>query len=172
MLEATIAYPPALTADLTAILSACILPLVSAYLACISRDSFEERPAEHPAGLQCKVMASLLAFALGFASVNIFLGASPSLPGGWVIRQHPIIRIVGGLIIIMFGLSISGFICIRCLGITKRLPVLKQNGAQPGTVPVEMAFAAGWCPFWRANAGRPDPDGQQRDRLKPRLNEV
>ena len=172
MLDTTIAYPTAWAADLTAFLSPCTLPLVPAYLACISRYAFKERLAEHPAGRQCKVMVALLVFVLGFAPVNILLGASPSQPGGLLIRQHPIIGIVGGLIIIMIGLSISGFICIRFLGITKRLPVLKLNGAQPGTLRAEMVLAVGWCPYARDNAGRSDPDGQPRNRLKPRLNEV
>ena len=87
-------------------------------------------------------------------------------------QQHPIIWIVGRRIIITIGLSISGFICIRFLGITKRLTVFKQNGAQPGTLLAEKAFATGWCPFGRDNAGRFNADGQPRDRLKPCLNEV
>jgi cytochrome c-type biogenesis protein len=146
MLAETITYPAALAAGLTAFLSPCILPLVPAYFSFISGYSFEELTGDQPSCLRRKVIESTFAFGLGFALVNILLGASASLLGGLVMRYNHIIRLVGGLIIILFGLHLSGLLRIRFLELEKRLHLHKKPTHILGTVLVGMAFAAGWSP--------------------------
>ncbi len=146
MLDATITYPVAFAAGLTSFLSPCILPLVPAYFSFISGYSLEEMTDAHSSALRRKVIESTLAFGLGFALVNILLGASASLLGGFVLRYNTIIRVIGGLIIIVFGFHLTGLFRIRLLEMDKRLHLREKPAHICGTVLVGMAFAAGWSP--------------------------
>jgi cytochrome c-type biogenesis protein len=146
MIDETITYSAAFAAGLASFLSPCILPLVPAYFSFISGYSFEELTGDQPSGLRRKVIEATIAFGLGFTLVNILLGASASLLGGLVVRYNHIIRIVGGLIIILFGLHLTGLFRIRLLEMDKRLHLRKKPAHLLGTVLVGMAFAAGWSP--------------------------
>jgi cytochrome c-type biogenesis protein len=146
MIDATITYPAAFAAGLASFLSPCILPLVPAYFSFISGYSYEELTGDQPGGLRRKVIEATIAFGLGFTLINILLGASASLLGGLVLRYNHIIRIVGGLIIIIFGLHLTGLLRIRFLEMDKRLHLRKKPAHILGTVLVGMAFAAGWSP--------------------------
>ena len=146
MLDATVTYPVAFAAGLTSFLSPCILPLVPAYFSFISGYSLEEMTETHSGALRRKVIESTLAFGLGFALVNILLGASASLLGGFVLRHNYIIRVIGGLIIIVFGFHLTGLFRIRLLEMDKRLHLREKPAHILGTVLVGMAFAAGWSP--------------------------
>ncbi len=146
MLDQSITYPAALAAGLTSFLSPCILPLVPAYFSFISGYSFDELTGDQPTGLRRKVIESTFAFGLGFTLVNILLGASASLLGGLIMRYNFLIRIAGGLVIIILGFHLIGLLRIRFLEMEKRLHLRKKPTHILGTVLVGMAFAAGWSP--------------------------
>ncbi len=146
MLDQSITYPAALAAGLTSFLSPCILPLVPAYFSFISGYSFDELTGDQPSGLRRKVVESTVAFGLGFTLINILLGASASLLGGLIMRYNFLIRIAGGLVIIILGFHLIGLLRIRFLEMEKRLHLRKKPTHILGTVLVGMAFAAGWSP--------------------------
>ncbi|MDJ0875618.1 MAG: cytochrome c biogenesis protein CcdA [Desulfobacterales bacterium] len=146
MLDQSITYPAALAAGLTSFLSPCILPLVPAYFSFISGYSFDELTGDQPSGLRRKVVESTVAFGLGFTLINILLGASASLLGGLIMRYNFLIRIGGGLVIIILGFHLIGLLRIRFLEMEKRLHLRKKPTHILGTVLVGMAFAAGWSP--------------------------
>ena len=56
------------------------------------------------------------------------------------------VRIVGGFIILVFGLHLLGFFRIKVLDLEKRLQVKKKPLHILGTFFVGMAFGAGWSP--------------------------
>ncbi|MDJ0809494.1 MAG: cytochrome c biogenesis protein CcdA [Desulfobacterales bacterium] len=146
MLDQSVTYPAALAAGLTSFLSPCILPLVPAYFSFISGYSFDELTGDQPSGLRRKVVESTVAFGLGFTLINILLGASASLLGGLIMRYNFLIRIGGGLVIIILGFHLIGLLRIRFLEMEKRLHLRKKPTHILGTVLVGMAFAAGWSP--------------------------
>ncbi len=146
MLDQSVTYPAALAAGLTSFLSPCILPLVPAYFSFISGYSFDELTGDQPSGLRRKVVESTVAFGLGFTLINILLGASASLLGGLIMRYNFLIRIAGGLVIIILGFHLIGLLRIRFLEMEKRLHLRKKPTHILGTVLVGMAFAAGWSP--------------------------
>ena len=146
MLDQSITYPAAFAAGLASFLSPCMLPLVPAYFSFISGYSYDELTAEQPIGLRRKVIESTMAFGLGFTLVNILLGASASLLGGLILRYNDIIRIAGGLIVILFGIHLIGLLRIRFLEMEKRLHLRQKPAHVAGTMLVGMAFAAGWSP--------------------------
>ncbi len=146
MLDQSITYPAAFAAGLASFLSPCMLPLVPAYFSFISGYSYDELTGEQPIGLRRKVIESTMAFGLGFTLVNILLGASASLLGGLILRYNDIIRIAGGLIVILFGIHLIGLLRIRFLEMEKRLHLRQKPAHVAGTLLVGMAFAAGWSP--------------------------
>lgn len=147
MFEQTITYWAAFGAGLLAFFSPCILPLVPGYftfLAGTSLDKLTEDDGRKSA--RNRLMASTLAFVLGFSAVFILLGASASFLGGFIIKYQDLLRIVGGIIVIIFGLHVSGLFRIKTLDVEKRMHLAEKPAHFAGTFIIGMAFAAGWSP--------------------------
>ena len=126
--------------------SPCILPLIPAYFIFITGYSLNELTEGDPSRLRAKVVGSTVMFVLGFSIVFILLGAAASMLGGLIIRHQDILRVVGGVVIIILGLHISGLFRIRFLDVDKRVHLTQKPVHALGTVVVGMAFGAGWSP--------------------------
>jgi len=146
MLDATITYPAAFAAGLLSFFSPCILPLIPAYFTFITGYSLEELTGEQVGGIRRKVVMSTLAFGVGFSLIFILLGASASFLGGLAARYYQVIRVVGGLLIIVFGLHLTGLFRLSFLEVEKRVQLREKPHHILGTVLVGMAFGAGWSP--------------------------
>ena len=146
MLDETITYPAAFAAGLLSFFSPCILPLIPAYFTFITGYSLEELTGEQVGAIRRKVIIATLAFGLGFSLIFILLGASASFLGGLVARYHQFIRVGGGLLIIVFGLHLTGLLRLPFLEVEKRVHLREKPTHILGTVLVGMAFGAGWSP--------------------------
>jgi cytochrome c-type biogenesis protein len=147
MFEETLTYPAAFIAGLLSFFSPCILPLLPAYFSFITGYSLEElTAAQQSGGQRCRVVGCTTAFGLGFSLVFILLGASASLLGNLVIRYNHLIRIGGGILIIIFGIHLTGLFRIPFLEMDKRLHLKQKPAHFLGTVLIGMAFGAGWSP--------------------------
>ena len=150
MQEVTI--PLAFAAGVLSFLSPCVLPLVPSYLTFITGASFEELTGTEEASpedrrrVRALTISNSLAFILGFSTVFIALGATSSLLGQWLVEFHNIIRIVGGVLVIIFGLFISGLMKLDFLHKEMKFHVTGKPSGLLGTYLVGMAFAAGWTP--------------------------
>jgi len=78
--------------------------------------------------------------------VFTLLGASASFLGGLTHEYRDIIRIVGGIIIIVLGIHLTGIIRIPGLDFEKRVHLKSKPLNIFGTFLVGMAFGAGWSP--------------------------
>lgn len=146
MFTETITYPAALAAGMLSFFSGCVLPLIPAYFTFISGYSLDQLIEAPSATIRRKVMLSTLAFVLGFSTVFILMGASASLLGGLMVRFRDVIRIVGGLLILVMGLHLTGIIRIRKLEFEKRVHIRQKPLHLFGTFLVGMAFGTGWSP--------------------------
>jgi cytochrome c-type biogenesis protein len=146
MFTQTVTYPAALAAGLLSFFSGCVLPLIPAYFTFISGFSLDQLTEAPSAAIRRKVMLSTLAFVLGFSTVFILMGASASLLGGFMMRYQDVIRIAGGLLILVMGLHLTGLIRIRRLEFEKRVHIQEKPLHIFGTFLVGMAFGAGWSP--------------------------
>lgn len=146
MFAEPVTYPAALAAGLLSFFSPCVVPLIPAYFTFITGDSLEELTGSEAAQIRKKVIFSTLAFVLGFSFVFVVLGASASFLGGLFFQYRQVVRIVGGFIILVFGLHLLGFFRIKVLDLEKRLQVKKKPLHILGTFFVGMAFGAGWSP--------------------------
>jgi cytochrome c-type biogenesis protein len=141
----TITFPAAFAAGLLSFLSPCILPLIPAYFSFITGLSLDELTAGSQQ-IRKKVILSTLAYVAGFSFVFILFGASASFLGSIFIQYAFFIRLIGGGIILVFGLHLLGVINIRALAFEKRLHLKDKPVHLAGIFIVGMAFGAGWSP--------------------------
>jgi cytochrome c-type biogenesis protein len=135
----------AFVAGLVSFLSPCVLPLVPGYVSLISGVGVEELK-EQQASLLRKVMLNSLAFILGFSIVFITLGAISTEVGQLAARYKAVLAQVAGVIIILFGLHLTGIFRINALYADKRLHNVKGGSTAWGAFVIGFAFAFGWTP--------------------------
>ena len=136
MIELFIAFG----AGLISFLSPCVLPLIPGYVSFISGQSLQEI-------LKSKQVNffPLVLFCLGFSTVFIILGASASYLGQTLLQNSDTLRIIAGIIIIIFSLQLIGLINISYLNFEKRFEARKsQNIIFPYLI--GLAFGFGWTP--------------------------
>lgn len=133
-------------AGLLSFLSPCVLPLFPSYLSFITGMSVDRLAADVSAGSRGRVILHSLAFIVGFSLVFIALGASFSAAGQFLLDYRGWIRIGGGLLIIVFGLSIAGILRIGILSRTRQIEIKTKPAGYIGTFAVGVTFAIGWTP--------------------------
>jgi len=147
MEESIIRIGIAFIGGLASFLSPCVLPLVPGYLSLMSGVSIDHLKGEggsRGAALRA-VIANSIAFNIGLSVIFIALGATAGLVGSSVL-SNPWIRIVGGLVIIVFGLHLIGLLKIKYLyKDTRQFSNEKPRGIW-GSLTLGIAFAAGWTP--------------------------
>ena len=135
----------AFVAGLISFLSPCVLPLVPGYVSLISGAGVEELKSPQ-AQLMRRVMVNSIGFILGFSVVFITLGAISTEIGQVAARYKHTLSIVAGVVIIIFGLHLTGIFQIKWLLQDTRLHSLKGNSTLVGAFVVGFAFAFGWTP--------------------------
>jgi cytochrome c-type biogenesis protein len=146
MFNQTVSYPAAFFAGLLSFFSPCVFPLIPAYFTFITGFSLEELTEGRNADIRKKVFLSTVFFVLGFSLVFISMGASASYLGGLMVTYKNWIRIIGGVLIIILGIHLTGVIRIRSLDFEKRITIEKKPLHFLGTLIIGMAFGAGWSP--------------------------
>ena len=127
-------------------LSPCILPIIPAYFTFITGFSIEELTDGADQKIKRKVILSTAAFVLGFSFVFVMMGASASFLGNVIQEYKNYIRIIGGVVIILLGIHMTGVVRIPYLDFEKRIHLEKKPIHVVGTFLIGMAFAAGWSP--------------------------
>ncbi len=146
MFTENITYPAAFVFGLSSFFSGCILPLIPVYFTFITGYTLDELSENVSTALRIKVIRSTVAFISGFSIIFILMGASASMFGALAGKYQAIIRIGGGILIIMFGFHLMGIFRIKLLDVDKRFQLQKKPLHIFGTILVGMAFAAGWSP--------------------------
>ena len=135
----------AFIAGLISFLSPCVLPLVPGYVSLISGAGVEELKA--PQGqLMRRVMVNSIGFILGFSVVFVTLGAISTEIGQIAARYKHTLSIVAGVVIIIFGLHLTGIFKIKALYTDARLHSVKGSSTPVGAFVIGFAFAFGWTP--------------------------
>jgi len=135
----------AFLAGLVSFLSPCVLPLVPGYVSLISGVGVEELKSQESQLLR-KVMLNSMGFILGFSVVFITLGAISTEVGQLMARYKSLLAQVAGVVIILFGLHLTGILRINALYADKRLHNLKGGSTMGGAFVIGFAFAFGWTP--------------------------
>jgi len=135
----------AFMAGLLSFLSPCVLPLVPGYVSLISGTTVDELRTQERK-LLGGVMLNSAMFILGFSIVFILLGAVATSLGQLTRSYYPILTRVAGVVIIVFGLHLTGILKIKALYADKRMHDVKGNSTALGSFLVGFAFAFGWTP--------------------------
>ncbi len=136
MLEFLIAFG----AGLISFLSPCVLPLIPGYISYISGQSLQNILDTKKINL-----FPLVLFCLGFSSVFTILGASASFLGQALLQNSEILRIIAGIVIIIFSLQLIGLINISYLNFEKRFDAKKSKNIFFPYI-IGLAFGFGWTP--------------------------
>jgi cytochrome c-type biogenesis protein len=132
-------------AGILSFLSPCVLPLVPGYVSLISGSSVEALQTADRKLLRT-VMVNSLCFILGFSVVFISLGAVATELGQLTHRFHRELALAAGIVIVIFGLHLTGAFKIKALYADKRLHALKGGAGPAGSFVIGFAFAFGWTP--------------------------
>jgi cytochrome c-type biogenesis protein len=135
----------AFLAGLVSFLSPCVLPLVPGYVSLISGVGVEELKVQEASVLR-KVMLNSLAFVAGFSIVFVTLGAISTEVGQLAAQYKAVLARVAGVLIIVFGLHLTGILRIKALYADKRLHSVKGGSTPWGAFVIGFAFAFGWTP--------------------------
>jgi cytochrome c-type biogenesis protein len=135
----------AFAGGLLSFLSPCVLPLVPGYISLMSGVSIDHLKEGGAEGARRAVIANSLAFNAGLSVIFLALGSTAGLLGAAIIN-NVWVRVIGGLVIIVFGLHLIGLLKIKYLYRDTRQ--FRDEGPRGilGSLTLGMAFAAGWTP--------------------------
>ena len=133
----------AFIAGLLSFLSPCILPVAPGYLSIISGASIVD--IQNGLFSKRKLFLTTLAFILGFSIIFILLGLTSSFLGQ-LLREHRLwISRLGGIVVILLGLHLAGWLPISWLYQEKRMNIGKSFGPL-GAFLTGVVFSLGWTP--------------------------
>ena len=141
--HSSIGFATAFLAGAVSFLSPCVLPLVPAYVSYIAG-----RGDDDPSRRR-RLAALLLSawFVLGFGAVFVALGASATTIGHLLLRYRSEANVVGGSLIIVFGLIMLGALRrLTWLQRDFRLPPRLAGGHPLAAFVLGVAFGFGWTP--------------------------
>jgi cytochrome c-type biogenesis protein len=137
----------AFVGGLFSFLSPCVLPLFPSYLSFITGMSVDQlQSAAGDDRSRRWILAHSLAFVAGFSMVFVGMGASFSVLGQLLFDYREQIRLVGGLLIIVFGLYVAGVLRLGFLGRYQQLQLRSKPAGLIGSWLVGVTFAIGWTP--------------------------
>lgn len=137
----------AFVAGLVSFLSPCVLPLVPIYLAQLVG------PSIYQAGRQGKTAQHRLitffhaaCFVFGFTIAFVALGATASTLGS-LLREHiTLLRQIGGIILVLFGLHLIGLIKVPLLLQPKRVTFQPAHTSFSASLLIGIIFGCAWTP--------------------------
>jgi len=126
-------------------ISPCVLPLFPAFLSYITGMSVSELNEDNKK-LTKKAMSHTVLFLIGFSSVFVMIGFTTTLISDLFIMYQDVIRQIGAILIIFFGLVIVGILNFDFLMKDKRIAFKNRPAGFIGSFFIGMAFSMGWTP--------------------------
>ncbi|MBS4207435.1 cytochrome c biogenesis protein CcdA [Bacillus sp. FJAT-50079] len=135
----------ALGAGFLSFISPCVLPLYPAFLSYITGMSVSEIRDDH-AMFRRRSMLHTFFFLLGFSVIFVALGFGSSFIGSLFSNYQDLIRQIGAIFIVLFGLIVAGFLSPEFLMKERRIQFKNRPAGFLGSILIGMGFAAGWLP--------------------------
>src|SRR5258708_14310171 len=142
-----IGFGVAFLAGLASFLSPCVLPLVPIYLAQLVGHSVYQAAdgqEEQPQRLITSIHSLLFVFVFPLAFVA--LGATASKLGSFLEAYHVLLRQVGGSILVILGLPLTGILKLPIFYWEKRFEYRPSRSSYPASLLIGLIFAIGWTP--------------------------
>lgn len=141
----------AFLAGVLSIASPCILPIIPSFIGYITGVSL----STHYQGLsqkelRSKLLLNTISFAIGFSLIFLFFGAVIGLIGETLVLNRPIFQKIGGVIIVLFGIQLTGVFQFKALVKEKRfqLPGGFKKLSYLRSFFTGIFFAFGWAPCY------------------------
>ncbi len=96
--------------------------------------------------LQKRAILHTLFFLIGFSIIFIAIGFSASLAKDFFIQYQDLLRQVGAILIVIFGLMIVGLLQVDFLMKDRKFQFKNRPSGYVGSALIGLAFAAGWTP--------------------------
>ena len=122
-------------------LSPCVLPLIPGYISYISGQTLNEIIKNKKS-----VLLETIFFTLGFSIIFIAFGITASTIGNFLINYSNELRMIAGIIIIIFSLQLIGLINLKILNSDIRFFTKKYDNNLIFPIIVGAAFGFGWTP--------------------------
>jgi cytochrome c-type biogenesis protein len=139
----------AFAAGLLSFLSPCVLPLTPVYIARLAGPAILEGSAldaRRKAALRLTTTLHAAAFVCGFALTFIALGATAGVLGSLLASHQLLLRQVGGVVLMLFGLHVAGILRLPALDRERRFDLRPATRSYPASLLIGLIFALGWTP--------------------------
>lgn len=135
----------AFAAGLLSFISPCTLPIYPGFLSYITGVSVAELKQDNGM-LQRRAILHTVCFLIGFSIIFIVLGFSTSVIGHFFYQYRDLLRQIGAILILFFGLVIVGLIQPKFLMKDKKVTFRNRPSGYVGSALIGLGFAAGWTP--------------------------
>ncbi len=132
-------------AGLLSFVSPCTLPVYPGFLSYITGVSVEDL-RDRKGMRETQALTHALLFLLGFSVIFLALGASTTYVSNLFVQYGTVLRQVGAILIVLFGLMVVGLLKPRFLMQEKKVTFRRRPTGYVGSVLIGMGFAAGWTP--------------------------
>ncbi|WP_394237333.1 cytochrome c biogenesis CcdA family protein [Niallia oryzisoli] len=126
-------------------ISPCALPLYPAFLSYITGMTINELKEERGI-LRKKAFIHTILFLMGFSVIFLALGLSTSLIGSFFVDYQILLRQLGAILMVFFGLVLTGVLRFRFLLADKKIQFQTRPSGYLGSLLIGLGFAAGWTP--------------------------
>ncbi len=142
-----VSFGLAFIAGVVSFLNPCVMPLIPSYISYITGLSFKDLSgSEDRSRIRKVTLINSLLFVAGFSFIFVLLGASSSTLGRLFYQYRDIVRIAGGILIIIFGLFVAGILNLGFLMRERRFELRDRPAGLLGSFIIGMTFGAGWTP--------------------------
>jgi len=142
-----ISFGVAFIAGVVSFLSPCVLPLVPIYIAqLVGRNASQSNAGLEGHAAQLTTFFHALMFVVGFTLAFVALGATASTLGSFLRAYQGLLRQIGGILLILFGLHLAGFLKWSIFYWQKRFEFHPNRPSYPASLLVGIIFAFGWTP--------------------------
>lgn len=132
-------------AGVLSFISPCTLPLYPAFLSYITGVSIQDIKSDRGIFRRNAFIHTIL-FLLGFSIIFLALGLSTTFIGTFFLEYQDLLRQIGSIIMVFFGLVLTGVLKFAFLLSDKRMQFQKRPTGYAGSVLIGLGFAAGWTP--------------------------
>jgi len=129
-------------AGVLSFLAPCVLPLIPGYLSYLAGTNLEA--AQSQATVRWRVSLHALWFVLGSTLVLMLLGATAALFGSALSTYQQVLERIGGALLILFGIALSGLLPLPWLSSTHRVQIKPGRSTWWRSGLIGLAFGASW----------------------------
>ncbi len=140
-METDISFLIAFSAGILSFFSPCVLPLIPSYLTFLLGDYAKQQKIKN----SYSIIPPLL-FIAGFTLVFIGMGISASILGKILIKNQDILRKISGILIIILGIHLTGFLKINWLYQEKSFKISQNLNKYLSSLIMGIGLAFAWSP--------------------------